>query len=111
VQDAANELVLDKIFRPEVSKPFAERTRMSGVVMGITSGKIHVRLDHPPIDVKLYMRDLAKAFDNAWLEPAELGAVLRKKETGEVVLKLADRVTLSIARRDDAQRRWVLALV
>jgi hypothetical protein len=103
--------VLDKIFRPEVSKPFAERTRMSGVVMGITSGKIHVRLDHPPIDVKLYMRDLAKAFDNAWLEPAELGAVLRKKETGEVVLKLADRVTLSIARRDDAQRRWVLALV
>jgi hypothetical protein len=57
------------------------------------------------------MRDLAKAFDNAWLEPAELGAVLRKKETGEVVLKLADRVTLSIARRDDAQRRWVLALV
>lgn len=111
VQDAANELVLDKIFRPEVSKPFAERTRMSGVVMGITSGKIHVRLDHPPIDVKLYMRDLAKAFDNAWLEPAELGAVLRKKETGEVVLKLADRVTLCIARRDDAQRRWVLALV
>ena len=30
--------------------------------MGITSGKLHLRLDAPPLDVKIYLFDLARSY-------------------------------------------------
>ncbi len=115
VQDLANELVIDRIFRPELAKAPEERARFVGTVMGVTSSKVHVRLDAPPIDVKLYLRDLGKELAGKarplWLEPAELGAVLREKESGRVVLTLGGRITVVVQRRDEGQRRWVLGLV
>lgn len=107
VQDLANEVVLDRLFAPEVQRPPAQRTRFAGTVMGLTSAKVHVRLDAPPLDVKLYLYDLARAFDGAWLEVAEEGAVLRKKG-GAPVLLLGQAVTLVVDRRDPKTKRWVL---
>jgi ribonuclease R len=121
VQDLANEVVIDRIFRPELAARPEARTRFVGTVMGVTSSKVHVRLDAPPIDVKLYLRDLGKELaprgrPAVWLEPAELGAVLRPKaeegaEPGPAVLTLGGRITVVVRRRDEGQRRWVLGIV
>jgi hypothetical protein len=83
--------------------------------MGIAGGKVHVRLDAPPIDVKLYLRDLGKELaprgePPVWLEPDERGVVLREQGTGREVLVLGSAVHVVVARRDDGQRRWVLGL-
>jgi ribonuclease R len=115
VADLANELVIDRVFRPELERPSAERTRFVGTVMGITSGKVHVRLDAPPIDVKLYLRDLGRDLaprgkSAIWLEPDEHGVVLRERDGHRVVLMLGAEVRVVVVRRDDAQRRWVLGL-
>lgn len=108
VTDLANELVLDRVFRPELAKPAAQRRRFVGTVMGVAPGKVHVRLDEPPMDVKLYFFDLAKAFGGAWLEPGEDGAVLRKKGSDAPLLLLGQAVTLVLASRDEKAKRWVL---
>lgn len=115
VQDLANELVIDRLFRPELEKKPAERTRLSGTVMGITSSKLHVRLDAPPIDVKLYLRDVGRELaprgkPPVWLEPAELGVVLRERDSGRVVTTLGAQLTVIVQRRDEGQRRWVLTI-
>jgi ribonuclease R len=113
--DLANEVVIDRVFRPELGKAREARTRFSGTVMGIAGGKVHVRLDAPPIDVKLYLRDLGKELaprgePPVWLEPDERGVVLREQGTGREVLVLGSAVHVVVARRDDGQRRWVLGL-
>jgi ribonuclease R len=113
--DLANEIVIDRVFRPELGKAREARTRFSGTVMGIAGGKVHVRLDAPPIDVKLYLRDLGKELaprgePPVWLEPDERGVVLREQGTGREVLVLGSAVHVVVARRDDGQRRWVLGL-
>ena len=36
--------------------------------MGVTSSKIHVTLDSPPIDVKVYVYDAGKALDAALVQ-------------------------------------------
>ncbi|MEW6431430.1 MAG: RNB domain-containing ribonuclease [Myxococcota bacterium] len=108
VTDLANELVLDRVFRPELSRPRAERRRFVGTVMGVAPGKVHVRLDEPPMDVKLYFFDLAKAFDGAWLEVADDGAALLKKGSTTPLLLLGQAVTLVLDGRDEKAKRWVL---
>jgi ribonuclease R len=115
VQDLANEVVIDRVFRPELAKEPADRTSFVATVMGITSSKVHLRLDAPPIDVKLYLRDLGKELaprgrPPVWLEPDEHGVTLRERDGGRVVLTLGGAIEVRVRRRDDAQRRWVLAL-
>ena len=107
VQDLSNEVVMNRLFTPELSKPRAQRTRFVGTVMGLTSNKVHVRFDTPPLDVKLYLFDLAPYFKGAWLEPAEEGAILRAKGTETPLLRLGQAITVILAKRDEKTRRWI----
>lgn len=107
VQDLSNLVVLDRLFQPELAKPVAARTVFCGTVMGLTGSKVHVRLDSPPLDVKLQMFDLAPFFGGAWLEVAEAGAVLRARGTSKPLLLLGQELSLSVHRRDEPNRRWV----
>ena len=107
VQDLANEVVMNRLFTPELDKPKAQRTRFTGTVMGLTSNKVHLRFDVPPLDVKLYLFDLAPFFKGAWLEPAEEGAILRAKGTQAPLLLLGQPLTVILNKRDEKGRRWV----
>ena len=69
--DLTNGLALDRVFSAELLRPVSERTIFTSTVMGLTPGKVHLRLDTPPMDVKLYFFDLAKHFAGAWSEVAE----------------------------------------
>lgn len=111
VQNLANEVVMDRLFTPELDKAAAQRTVFLGTVMGLAGSKVHVRLDVPPLDVKLLLFDLAPAFGGAWLEVADDGAVLRKKGTTEPLLLLGQLVRLRIKDRDVKHRRWRFELL
>jgi len=107
VQDLSNEAVLNRLFRPELGLPAPQRTRFRATVMGFSGAKVHVKLDAPPLDLKLLLFDLAKFFNGAWLEVAEEGAMLRAKNTTVPLLKLGEPIDLVVDRRDEAHRRWV----
>lgn len=107
VQDLSNEVVMNRLFTPELARPRAERTRFTGTVMGLTSNKVHLRFDRPPLDVKLYLFDLAPFLKGAWLEPAEEGAILRAKGTQAPLMLLGQQLTVSVNKRDEKTRRWV----
>lgn len=53
----ANRLALDQMFERDLRAPVLRR----GTVMGVTHAKIHVLLDEPPVDVKIYRRHLRGA--------------------------------------------------
>jgi len=107
VQDLSNEVVMNRLFTPELARPRAQRTRFTGTVMGLTSNKVHLRFDAPPMDVKLYLFDLAPFLKGAWLEPAEEGAILRAKGTQAPLLTLGQPLTVLLSKRDEKTRRWV----
>lgn len=107
VTDLSNEVVMNRLFTPELAKPKPQRTRFTGTVMGLTHNKVHVRFDRPPLDVKLYLFDLAPFFKGAWLEPAEEGAILRAKGTTTPLLQLGQALTVVLSKRDEKSRRWV----
>ncbi len=105
-QDLTNALVMERLFGAEAAKPPAERRTFGGTVMGLVPGKVHVRLDAPPLDVKLYFFDLAKHLGGAWLEVAEEGVVLRAKGSTQPLFTLGQAVALQVDGRDVPSGRW-----
>jgi hypothetical protein len=75
--------------------------------MGLSGSKIHVLLDAPSIDVKIYWFDLGKAMGGAWLELADAGATLRVQK-GHTLMRVGDAVRVFVSGRDTARDRWVL---
>ncbi|MCU0696504.1 MAG: RNB domain-containing ribonuclease [Myxococcaceae bacterium] len=107
VQNLSNEVVMDRLFTPELSRPKPQRTVFTGTVMGFAGSKVHLKLDVPPLDVKLLLFDLAPAFKGAWLEVAREGACLVAKGTTEPLLRLGQALSVRVQKRDERSRRWV----
>lgn len=95
----ANRLVLDQLFE--------QRRSFRGTVMGLTRSKIHVTLDEPPIDVKLYVRHQRRLVAGE-LELGDEGAAM--VAGGEIFCRLGDAVKVHVEGRDDEHDRWILTL-
>jgi ribonuclease R len=107
VNDLVNRLVLDRLFTSDLAAGVPPRV---GTVMGITSSKVHVELDDPGLDVKVYLRDLGQARGGAWLDIADGGAALVVRGTGETLCRLGDEVKLVLVGKDTSRDRWRLDL-
>ncbi len=106
VTDLTNRRVIDQLFAADAARAPAERPARTGTIMGITGAKIHVTLDDPPIDVKLYVADAGRVY-GAWLKPTPGGAALLD-ERGAPVIVVGDPIDLRVVRRDERRDRWVL---
>ena len=99
VSNEGNRLVIEQIFRDAESTEGA----LPGTLMGVQGAKAYVRLDQPPIDIKVYLK-LAPTR----LRPSDNNASLLKG--GEAVFHLGDKVGVYVVSKDDDRDRWVLQL-
>ncbi len=115
MQRKANEqvsrLYLDSVFSSDLRLAAGERPSRLGTVMGLSPSKVLVALDDPPVDVKLYVRDLGRARGGAWLTLTDDGAALSDETSGERVLRVGDAARVVLEGRDPGQDRWILQLV
>ena len=108
MDDLGSRLVIDRLFGEDLARPIPERTRHRGTVMGIASAKVHVTLDEPPLDVKIYLYDMGKSLGGAWLDVGDGGATLRERASQRVVLRVGDAIELVVHGRDPGRDRWVI---
>lgn len=99
-----NLLALSALFEPELIVEESLRPVHTGVVMGLQRGKVYVRLDDPPLDVKLYPFDVGSEFS---IDPDEV--YLRRGE--RVICRLGERVTVRLAYHDTKRSRYMLRLI
>jgi ribonuclease R len=85
---------LEAALAPELARPFDERPEHTATVMGVSSSRLHLLLDHVPLDVTLLFYDLGQALGGAWLEQADEGARVAVKATGKTVCHLGDQVAV-----------------
>jgi len=96
----SNRLILDQMFS-ESQGPW------KATVMGITRSKVHIQLDEPPIDVKVYVRHLS---GHGPLACGPDGVALFRKGGGEPVFRVGDAVRARVLGRDPSADRWKLTL-
>lgn len=101
-----NRLVLDQLLGEDLARGEVERT---GTVMGITRAKVHVRLDQPPVDLKLYVRHLQRQ-RGAELRVDEAGVGLASAD-GQVLVRVGDEVRVSVTGADEERDRWEISLI
>jgi hypothetical protein len=73
-------------------------------VVGLTASKVHVQLDDPPIDLKVYVRPLGVALGRP-LRVDRLGLSL-SDATGATICRLGDEVLLEVDAYDPDRKRW-----
>lgn len=128
ITDRANALVIDQLLAADLARPIADRPLHRATVMGFTRTKVHVQLDEPSIDLKLWVADLAASLGRGPLAVDGPGVTLRvaaapddpsppgearpvdDRPAGSRVVALGDAVDLRLERRDE-RGRWILGLV
>ena len=80
---------------------------LAATLMGATRSKVHLTLVDPPVDVKLYTRDLEAQLGGE-VQVGDAGASLR--HDGEIIARVGERVGIRVKRWDDERRRYVLEL-
>ncbi len=102
----ANRIVLDDLLGPLEGKGPV----LAGRVLGLTATRVHVQLASPPIDVKVYVAHLERAW-GVELERSEDGAELRGGDhTAHHTVRMGDQVTVEVVGRDSRRDRWTLTL-
>ncbi len=93
----ANRLAIDELFHHDLERPRGDRPVRTGTVMGMTEHKLYVRLDDPPIDVKLYGDyDLRNPFE---------------AKRGTQVIRVGDPLDVVTRDYDTKRHRWLLSPV
>lgn len=105
----ANRLAIDELFERDSAMPREERPVRRGTIMGVTHAKLHLALDEPPIDVKLYRRDLESA-RGAKIRLGE-DDVTWRTTGGETIARVGDAASVRLSHRDEKRDRWVLHLI
>ncbi len=99
VRHEGNRLVLEQLFRDAK----ADQKNLQGTLMGAQGSKAYVRLDEPPIDVKVYLK-----LGSRQLTPTRSGIALLEDE--QAVFRLGDEVGVRVLHKDETRDRWVLEL-
>lgn len=98
----ANLLVLDRMFARDAALPRSRRPRRRGTVMGAAERKLYVRLDEPPVDVKVY----GDAFGTDERAPTVV-----TEDGVAVTCALGSAVDVRLVEHDRRGHRWLLELV
>ena len=101
-----NRLVLDQLFSDDARLDEASRPVRVGTVMGVAPSKVHVQLDSPPLDVKLYLHDLEPLLRTTLSTSSNETLVL--DASGHALMAVGDEITLKVVRRERERDRWIL---
>jgi ribonuclease R len=102
-----NRLVIDRLLSRDLALLQADRPWRVATVMGITPNKIHLQLDEPLLDLKIYRVDLETTLGFALRPTPDLVAL--RDAADRPWLIVGSPIRLRVERFDEARDRWVLA--
>ncbi len=106
-----NRRVLDQLFADDLDLSLEDRPRRCGTVMGVSRSKVHVTLDEPAIDVKVYVHHLQGQLGARVAQGRDRMTLRNLAEGGVALQTVGDEVALRVRGRDDGRDRWELELL
>ena len=104
-----NRRVLDQLFGDDLDQPPERRPKHLGTVMGVSRSKVHVTLDQPPIDVKVYLHHLSRQLGRRVSQGRDQVTV--RQADGRRLHTVGDAVEVRVRDRDQDRDRWRLDLL
>ena len=101
-------LAIHDLLAEDLQQPAADRARRPGIVVEIRRSGAMVRLDEPPVVLKVYREALQTRLGQE-LRADERGTALCVDETqGQSIIALGERVTLVTEAFEESRGHWIL---
>ncbi len=104
----ANLLVIDQLLRGDLAAPEGARPVREGVVLGFKDDRLYLQLHEPPLEVKIYLRDVAAAVGGRYEQVSEVAASVVTGAEVTRAFRLGDRLAVTVRGYDEARRRWLI---
>jgi ribonuclease R len=99
--------VLDGLFKVELEQPLERRPLRAGTVLGLKPHLAYVRLDAPPVEIKIHFKDLESTTGKRWqVDPNWVQATAPESDDLPALL-VGAAINLRVAGHDRKRRRWL----
>ena len=82
----------------------SQRPLRQGIILGMKSSALYVRLDMPPIELKVYIKDMVDKTGMAWHLNDDMTILTR--EDGGVVYRVGDSIQLRVSAFEPQKKKW-----
>ena len=103
-------LALDDLLGGDLALPEQQRPVYRGTILGLTSSRLYVSLDDPPVELKVYVQDLEQTLGLS-LRLLDSEVEMRARRRRGPQFRLGDEIQLRTAGRDERKGRWRLVPV
>lgn len=108
---AAHLEVLRRTCAPQLERPADRRPWFRGTLLGMKPTVLYVRLDDPPLEVKVHLRDLRRETGQRWRpDPSRVLVVGPRRGSRRTVVRMGDAVDLRLVGHRAAQSRFVFEI-
>jgi ribonuclease R len=109
---AAHLEAMRRLFGQDVKAAMPDRPVHRGTMLGMKPTVVYVRLDDPPLEVKVHLRDLKRATGETWRPDRSGVRLVRRRRLGarRVMLRLGDAVDLQVVAVDAERGRFVFRI-
>ncbi len=104
---AVRRLAIDTLLGADLKRPPEARPVRRGTVLGLRPSRAYVRLEDPPLELKVYREDL-EAWAGAKLELSEDEVMFSSPGSDEPKLRMGQAIDLRTAGKDSRRDRWIL---
>lgn len=105
ISKAVYKLAIDDLLTEDLKHPLEQRPLRGATIFGVRPTRLYVRLDSPPVDVKIYSKDLETEFGVA-LTMNRQGTHLRG--SAEVIFNVGDKLQVRAKSYNEQRDRWLL---
>lgn len=103
VESEVLKIAVADYFSSELELAYPQRPSHSGTLLGLKATRLYVRLDDPPIELKIYLAQLENDLQLT-LDPSPFGVEL--SSAGRVLMRAGDRVQLRCVGYEKKRGRW-----
>jgi ribonuclease R len=106
-----SQLAVEHFLKPDLTLPLSKRPIYTGTILGMRSSRLYVRLDEPPIELKVFVKDIESQTGHSFVLTKN-NTVLRSSKAAFVhQFKIGDQIRLRVSKQDKKKKRWVIVPV
>jgi ribonuclease R len=105
VDRAVTLVAIDQLLGRDLALPEEQRPVRAGTILGLRPSRRYVRLDDPPVELKVYTADVERVL-GCRLEVSDDGVALRAADGRRRAFLLGDAIGVWVVGHDHKRRRW-----
>lgn len=104
IDKAIDSCAIAHVIRSDFQLEFSKRPHRRGTILGMKSEALYVRLDMPPIELKVYIRDMSEFWGQSWTMNGD--KTILSRSDGKEVYRVGDSMDVVVASYEPSKHKY-----